>query len=112
MGMLGKGEDMANLLANAFSLQMLQDFPVDVHIEEVSASEVAEADWMSVIGHPDTAGVLTEMLGREVAFNRASVSLAKGDTLFVAQVVGGRLPEGATTLPEGFSMKFLKVTLG
>jgi putative Ca2+/H+ antiporter (TMEM165/GDT1 family) len=29
----------------------------------------------------------------------------------VAQLQGGRLPEGVTTLPEGFSFKYLKVTI-
>ena len=38
-------------------------------------------------------------------------NLKKGDTLYVAQLTGGRLPEGATELPEGFSFKFLKVEL-
>ena len=39
------------------------------------------------------------------------ITLDKGDELFVAQLQGGRLPEGSTTLPEGFSFKFLKVIL-
>jgi hypothetical protein len=41
--------------------------------------------------------------------NRVNVTLRKGDTAFVAQLQGGRLPEGCTTLPEGFSFKFVKV---
>ena len=36
-------------------------------------------------------------------------AVKKGDIAFVAQLQGGRLPEGSTTLPEGFSFKFLKV---
>lgn len=33
------------------------------------------------------------------------------DTLYVGQVVGGRLPEGATTLPDGFEIKFIRVEI-
>ena len=29
----------------------------------------------------------------------------------MAQILGGRLPEGSTTLPEGFEIQFLKVTV-
>lgn len=91
-------------LGNAFSLQMLTTFPAKVTVTEVAKEDVP-SDAVSVVGHADTANVLG------VAFNRVSVKLDKGDTLYVAQVVGGRLPEGATTLPEGFTMKFLKVVL-
>lgn len=47
-----------------------------------------------------------------VAYNRVNLKLKPGDVLYVAQLVGGRLPEGTTTLPEGYSFKFLKVTVG
>lgn len=62
-------------------------------------------DAVSVVGHADTAAVLG------VAFNRVNLKLHQGDVLYVAQLVGGRLPEGTTTLPDGFSFKFLKVTV-
>ncbi len=101
---------MAKYLGNAFALQMLSAFPADVHIEEVDATEIP-VDAVSVIGHADTAAVVSSLLGREVAANRAAISLETGDELYVAQLFGGRLPEGSTTLPDGFSIKFLKVTL-
>lgn len=87
-------------LLNAFSLQMLQDFPATVRFEEV---EKIPEGLESAIGHQDTANVLG------VPCNRVNVTLKKGDIAFVAQLQGGRLPEGSTTLPEGFSFKFLKV---
>ncbi len=93
-------------IGNAFSLQMINEFPTSINIEECSKEEALAADNLSVVGHPDTANVLG------VKFNRVSMQLKKGDTLYVAQVVGGRLPEGCTTLPEGFKLKFLKVTIG
>jgi hypothetical protein len=86
-------------LCNAFSLQMLPEFPATVSFEEVeSLPEGLE----SAVGHADTAAVL----GVEVC--RVHVTLKAGETFFVAQLVGGRLPEGSTELPEGFSFRFLK----
>ena len=99
-------------LGNAFSLQMLDTTKTtDIKVTPVDASVVASSDFTSVIGHPDTAAVVSNILGKDVACNRVSVSLSKGDILYVAQVVGGRLPAGATTLPDGFSLTFLKVTI-
>jgi len=90
-------------LMNAFSLQMVTEFPCTVSIEEVN--QLPEG-LESAIGHQDTANVLG------VPMNRVNVSLSKGDVAFVAQLQGGRLPEGSTTLPEGFSLKFFKVIVG
>jgi len=101
---------MAKYLGNAFSLQMLTAFPAQVSVEEIEPAEVP-ADAESVIGHADTAAVVSSILGREIPVNRVSISLNAGDELYVAQLIGGRLPEGSTTLPEGFSLKFLKVTV-
>jgi hypothetical protein len=92
-----EGENMTYLL-NAFSLQMVREFPATITITEVPN---IPNGLTSAIGHPDTAKVL----GVEHA--RVNVTLGKGDTAYVAQLQGGRLPEGATTLPEGFSFKFL-----
>lgn len=98
-------------LSNAFSGQMVADDELWIHRSSVSPEEVP-ADAKSVIGHPDTARVVSTILNREVPFNRESISLAEGDELYVAQVVGGRLPEGATTLPEGISIVFHRYTIG
>ncbi len=99
-------------LSNAFSLQM---FPLErvsnIKVTPVSAKEVASCDFLSVVGHPDTAKVLSSLLGKEVAFNRVSLALESHDVLYVAQLVGGRLPEGVTTLPDGFTFKFVKIEL-
>lgn len=99
--------NMANkkFLANAFSLQMLKDFPCEIKVSEIAFEDVKLSTLTSAVGHQDTANVLG------VECNRINVSLEKGDTLFVAQLQGGRLPEGSTTLPEGFSFKLLKVEI-
>ena len=91
----------AMYLLNAFSLQMV-DVPCSVHFEEVN--ELPDG-LTSAIGHQDTANVLG------VPMNRANVHLSKGDVAYVAQLQGGRLPEGSTTLPEGFSFKYIKVVV-
>ena len=89
-------------IGNAFSLQMLDSLNADVQLSEV---ESFPATATSVVGHQDTANVLG------VAFNRVSLKLKEGDILYVAQLMGGRLPEGATQLPDGFTFKFVRVTV-
>lgn len=89
-------------LLNAFSLQMLTAFPLNVKFEEV---DKLPDGLVSAIGHRDTANVLG------VQMNRVNVTLSKGDVAYIAQLQGGRLPEGSTTLPEGFAFKYIKVTI-
>lgn len=101
---------MKKFLSNAFSIQMLASFPANVSISQVKAEDVP-TDVVSCIGHADTANVLTDMLGFDVPCNRCNVSIDTDTKLYVAQVVGGRLPEGATTLPEGFRINFFKVEI-
>ena len=99
-------------LGNAFSLQMLDTAKeATVTVSPVTADEVASAPFESVVGHADTANVVSGLLGRKVECQRTSVHLEQGDTLYVAQVTGGRLPEGTTTLPAGMDIVFLKVTV-
>ena len=100
---------MKKFLTNAFSIQMLQKGGL-VRFDEIAPEDIP-ADVVSAIGHVDTANVLTNMLGFEVPMNRAFVTLEPDTEIYVAQLVGGRLPEGATTLPEGFSFKFYRVTV-
>jgi|SRR5690554_4318739 len=100
---------MKRYLTNAFSIQMLQKEGV-VSFEEITPEDIP-ADVVSAVGHADTAAVLSDLLGFEVPMNRAFVTLDEETEIYVAQLVGGRLPEGATTLPEGYSFKFLKVTV-
>ena len=95
-------EKKEKYLCNAFSLQMVQGFPCHIKIEEI---EELPSNLTSAVGHPDTANVLG------VPCNRINVTVTKGDVLYVAQLQGGRLPEGSTTLPEGFSFKLLKITV-
>jgi hypothetical protein len=119
-------------LLNAFSLQMVAESKFSVNVTEITERQMwtygwyderpfsdeggianedrtMESFWVSgiesAIGHEDTAKVL------RVKCNRQSVTLKIGDTAYVAQLVGGRLPEGSTTLPEGYTFKFFRVEI-
>lgn len=102
-------------LANSFSLQMLNMEKVNtvvttpLTLEEVK--KLLSNNFVSAVGHADTASVLSASLGINIPMNRINISLIPGDVLIVAQLIGGRLPEGSTTLPDGFEFKFLKVVL-
>lgn len=102
-------------VANAFSLQMLEAGRAHtVRTEPVTADAVTAAlagGFTSAIGHADTARVVSGLLDVDVACNRVNVRLTGDDILYVAQVTGGRLPEGATTLPEGMTLQFMRITL-
>lgn len=103
-----------NIICNAFSLQMIPEEilrnPSMISIEPVTADAIP-TDVVSAVGHADTASVLSVMLGRKIEYNRITVSLSRDTVLYVAQVVGGRLPEGATTLPEGIEIRFYRVSI-
>lgn len=94
-------------IANAFSLSMLDRrdqaveprIPVPVSLEEV-LKEIADRipfgdKVVSCVGHEPTAKILTAMTGLNIQVNRVNITLEKGITLFVAQYIGPRLPEGA-----------------
>lgn len=92
-------------ICNAFSLQMITASCYKLAVTPINEFDfnVLKADVPSAVGHKDTATVLN------VPMNRANVALEIGDKVLVAQLTGGRLPEGATTLPEGFSFKYFVV---
>lgn len=94
-------------ISNAFSLGMIpQNLLGKVRLCPSSEEEAyADTAAVSIVGHADTAAVLG------VDYNRESVTLEAGDVLYVAQLQGGRLPEGCKTLPEGFRFEWVKVEL-
>ncbi len=101
-------------LGNAFSINMIQNFPANISINKVKIETVKEmlhADFTSAIGHKDTAMIVGNLLGMEIEANRISISLTPNDVLIVAQYKGPRLPEGATQLPEGAKIEWFIVTV-
>lgn len=90
-------------LLNAFSIQMI-DESCNVTFEKIDKT-MLPVGLTSAIGHQDTANVLG------VELNRVSVKLCKGDIAYIAQLTGGRLPEGSIKLPDGFKFEYWKVTV-
>lgn len=101
-------------ISNAFSLQMLPDgLQIIVKTVPVEAviSKLTTNPWRSSVGHADTAAVISDQLGLLIWRDRKSISLMDGDVLYVAQLTGGRLPEGASELPDGFHLEWREVTV-
>ena len=91
-----------NYISNAFSLQMVIPSNYYLLVEEVTK---LPEEGISCIGHADTARVLG------LPYNRQPITLEFGDTLYVAQLVGGRLPEGCKTLPAGYTFRFYRIKI-
>lgn len=101
---------MKKYLANAISLNMFpQGQSVDIHVKPIQSEDIPK-DIVSAVGHKDTAKVIESLIGFEVIPQRINVALEEKDELYVAQYIGPRLQEGATCLPEGAKINFLKIT--
>lgn len=108
-------------ITNAFSLSMISntisknDNVIQPTIIKVSQSEIQALlyvnEFISGVGHIDTANILTNMLNVNIKMNRINISLDSTDRLIVAQYKGSRLPEGSTELPEGASFDFYLIYL-
>ena len=98
------------LILNAFSLNMIVG-DADIVVREVSRTMAASlaAHCPNAVGHVDTAAVFSSVLGVEIPCNRVTAALEDGDVALVGQYSGPRLPEGATSLPEGATIKWLIV---
>lgn len=100
---------------NAFSIQMVASLDeASVSFKKISieqAKNLLANGVDSYVGHAATAVVISGILGIEVPAQRRFGTLVPDETAVVAQVVGGRLPEGATTLPDGMSIQFFQVTV-
>lgn len=101
------------IITNAFSINMLADGGHDLSFRPLHVTGVknllANAQWQSAVGHPDTAAVFSAVLGLEVAANRVNVELTHDVSLIVGQYRGPRLPEGATELPAGATIEWWQV---
>ena len=108
-----EGIGIVMILTNAFSLNMLGFFPASIQVEELSVGAAREyaLSAESAVGHADTAAVFADCLGVPVEARRVTVSLQSGSELVVGQYIGPRLQEGATKLPEGATIKWLKVSV-
>ena len=73
---------------------------------------LTEKNWKSIVGHADTASIFNEIFSDiQIKTNRETVSLnVAHDKLLIGQYRGSRLPEGATSLPEGATIQWLYLT--
>lgn len=106
---------MTIYIANAFSRSMMGD------CEYMYAGRIApeyitrrlkRVDFVSAVGHEDTAAIFSGILGVEIPKNRIKVTLFPGDTLYLGELNGERIPEGAKTLPEGASFTWYEIKVG
>lgn len=105
-------------VGNAFSLSMLDrkvqsgsigytrgsprvPRPCDDPVKYLEEAEKMGVSVVSVVGHPATAVLFSEILNRDLYANRIGIKLDDNSRLLVGQFVGERLPEGATKLPKG-----------
>ena len=104
---------MTKHLVNAFSAGMLPaEGAVAVFAPLDQAQARAEAvGATSAVGHADTLRLFNAALGIEFPLARVSVALTRGDRLILGQYSGPRLPEGATSLPAGASIRWMLVTV-
>jgi len=109
-------------ILNAFSLAMLppergsiQIFPLTLGEVKMAlkdalvAAELGGDGIESCVGHADTANLFSGELGLPLATNRVSVLLRHAEDAIVGQYIGPRLPEGATSLPEGAEIRWILV---
>ncbi len=108
---------MFTYLSNAFSLSMVPP-SCNVAVRPLSLPRAAELLWeaqaqsrlISVIGHRETSDIVSGLIGHPLKSERYSVALRPCDEMLVAQYLGPRLPEGATSLPEGAKIEWRHVT--
>lgn len=95
-------------VTNAFSINMIHsntDISFD-RISEAAVKRLLKAEFESGVGHSDTATLFSNILEVEIPADRSTINLQRGDTLVVGQYKGPRLPERATTLPEGATIQW------
>lgn len=101
-------------LGNGFSLSMLPK-GANPGISEVTPDYIGvilrRYDVRSIVGHENTAAILSDIFEFYIPFNRETISLEEGDVFYVAQYSGPRLPEGATALPEGASFRYFEIRI-
>lgn len=110
---------MTVVVANAFTLSMLPgSAELDIRKHGTGWDGMAQlavlADGCggairSFVGHADTAALFSRLLKQPIEMNRESYTLTHDDVLFVGQYTGPRLPEGATTLPDGATVTWWTV---
>lgn len=104
--------EKASILTEDFGIDMLDPgMKHTIRITPVTPNEIRIVGFMSAVRSLAAAKVLTAVIGTNVTAvpDKVDLSCQEWRTLYVAKLSGGRLPEGATRLPEGFSYSFFRV---
>ncbi len=107
---------MKSYLLNAFSLNIISDsLPCTIEASEITANDAikfaSRNEIESAVGHAETAAIFSKILNIDVECARKNVAMSAGDIAIVGQYSGPRLPEGATSLPEGAKIKWIFVCI-
>ena len=101
-------------VCNAFSLNMLATSAANIGVQETTAADAAylihkNGGPESCVGHADTAKIFGQQLLTEIPVARVTVQFSHDEFIVVGQYSGPRLPEGASVLPEGATIKWYVV---
>ena len=88
-------------LTNAFSINMLNEFPVNITIDRIDKDEFClnlemrseEGELVNAIGHDSTVNLVNKLCEVQLQKNRIEVKMQKGDTALII-MIAERLPEG------------------
>lgn len=96
---------------DAYALSTRPPVPANVNVRNIPLGEARDlADGAkSALENALLAAIFSAELGRHVACARSTVTIQPGDVALVGQYVGPRPPEGATQLPEGARIGWLRV---
>jgi hypothetical protein len=102
-------------ICNSFSVNMIKSFPVNITIKEININHAKKlmknGGYFSAVGHQSTAELLSTILEVPIKTNRITLALDRNDEILLAQYYGERLPEGATILPEGSTIRWFLVKI-
>jgi hypothetical protein len=101
-------------LINAFSVNQLAQFPIQVHFEEITidqAKMILSQGYISAVGHEQTALLYEKQLGFEIPWQRIHIALSPGSSAVLGQYRGPRLTEAATSLPDNAHIQWYKVVI-
>jgi len=103
-------------ISNAFSLNMLSTHKsTSLFINPITKDDAANiakhTPWISAIGHPDIAAIVSNDLGITIKPDRATIHLNPDDKLLIAQYIGPRLAPGTTKLPDDAKIQYFLITM-
>ncbi len=107
------------MLLSAFSLNSFPQLPVHIEIKELlkadTISILKSRGFISQIGHPSTAEILSEQLGMKIDFHRETLTFTKDTEVIVAQLaLTKRLQEGQVLNKEemlNYPVRYVLITI-